>query len=119
MAWTKIHDELFKKVNREFDAYQGYMQALCGSQVYAHAEEIAAMNFCYNQLLSSFHDYQAKDLKPLLEREKPLEFLAERWMAEQNVDLSGEFDHVFYSMGYQEESSEPETGPTMCQEVYR
>ena len=49
-----------------------------------------------------------------LTREKPLEFLAERWMAEQNVDLSGEFDHIFYSMGYQEESSEPEAGPTMC-----
>lgn len=114
MAWSAIHDEVFKKINQEYDAYQGRMQRMTGSQVYAHAEEITAMNFCYNQLLENFHDYQEKDLEPLLEDEQPLERLAHHWMVEQDVDLAGEFDRIFRSRDYLEESDEPESGHTMC-----
>ena len=73
LAWSEIHDAVCKKINQEFDAYQGRMQRMTGSQVYAHAEEITAMNFCYNQLLENFHDYQEKDLEPLLEDDQPLD----------------------------------------------
>jgi len=114
LAWTEVHEELFKKINLEFDTYQGYMQGLCGSQVYAHAEEIAAMNFCYNQVLSNFHDYQAEELAPLLQCEKPLEMLRSRWMDEQNVDHSDEFEHIFHNMDVQEAGDEPELGPSLC-----
>ena len=110
MAWSEIHDAVFKKINQEFDAYQGRMQRMTGSQVYAQAEEITAMNFCYNQLLENFHDYQEKDLEPLLEDEQPLERLAHHWMVEQDVDLADEFDRVFRSGDYLEENDGPEPG---------
>ena len=113
MAWSKTHDDVFQKINQEFDVYQGGIQRMTGSQVYARAEEIAAMNFCYNQLMENFQDYQAKDLEPLLEQEKPLEFLSCRWMAEQDIDLSGEFDRVFRETVCQEENNEPEPDPSM------
>lgn len=113
MAWSKTHDEVFQKINQEFDVYQSGIQRMTGSQVYARAEEIAAMNFCYNQLLENFHNYQAKDLEPLLEQEKPLELLTRRWMVEQDVDLSSEFDRVFRETVCQEENDEPESGPSM------
>ena len=114
MAWSKTHDEVLQKINQEFDAYQGSVQSMTGCQVYTHAEEITAMNFCCNQLLENLHDYQEKDLAPLLEREKPLEFLARRWIVEQDVDLSDEFDRVFRESVCQEENCEPEAGPSMC-----
>lgn len=63
--------------------------------------------------LENFHNYQAKDLEPLLEQEKPLELLTRRWMVEQDVDLSSEFDRVFRETVCQEENDEPESGPSM------
>ena len=114
LAWSEIHDAVFKKINQEFDAYQDRMQRMTGSQVYAHAEEITAMNFCYNQLLENFHDYSSKNLEPLLEDEQPLERLAHHWMVEQDVDLADEFDRVFRSGDYLEENDGPESGHTMC-----
>lgn len=78
MTWTSIHEELFKKINQEMDDYQGRVQSLPGHAVYNRAEEIAAMGFCYNQLMSGFHDHRAEELAPLLELEKPLETLSLR-----------------------------------------
>lgn len=112
MAWSEVHEDLLQKISREMEAYQAQMFSLTSTEVYNRAEEIAAMSFCLNQLMENFHDYQATDLKPLLDREKPLEFLAQRWMVEQNVDLSGEFDHVLRDAKYQEESAE--SGPSLC-----
>lgn len=111
MAWTTIHDELFKKINQELDEYQSRAQSLPGHAVYSRAEEIAAMGFCYNQLLARFHDRQAEDLAPLLELEKPLETLSLHWMAEQRSrDFSEDFDRVLHNRDY---LTEPESGPTM------
>lgn len=112
MAWSEVHEELLQKINREMEAYQAQTLSLTSTEVYNRAKEIAAMEFCHNQLMENLHDYQAADLKPLLDREKPLEFLALRWMVEQNVDLSGEFDRVFRCAEYQEESAG--AGPSLC-----
>lgn len=87
---------------------------MTGSQVYAHAAEIAAMNFCCNRLLEHFHDYQEKDLEPLLEQEKPLERLARRWMVSQTADLADEFDRIFRNWDSQEKSDGLEVGPSIC-----
>ena len=54
MAWTGVHEELLKKINLEFDTYQGNMQGLCGSQVYAHTEgygEVLAKRFFFHDPL--------------------------------------------------------------------
>lgn len=112
MAWTTVHDEVFKKVNQEMDEYQGRMQNQPGQVVYNHAEEIAAMGFCYNQLMSGFHDYQAEDLAPLLHQEKPLEALCQLWMSERNYDPSGEFERVLWSL--RNPQTEEQIGPAMC-----
>lgn len=112
MAWTEAHDELFKKINREMDDFAHSMWDLPGYAVYSKANEIAAMSFCYNQLAGKFHDYSEQELKPLLDQEKPLEFLAHRWMTAQNPDLADEFDRIFRGSFCQ--SGIKEMGPSMA-----
>ena len=61
-----------------------------------------------------FLNYQAEELASLLQYERPLEMLHSRWMDEQNVDYSDEFEHVFHNMDFQEAGDEPEPGPSLC-----
>ncbi len=95
MPWTGVHDELFKKVNQELDEYARSMWDVPGYYVYGKADEIAAMKFCYNQLVGHLHDYSSEGLKRLLELEKPLEALCNHWRVEQDVDLESDFDRIF------------------------
>lgn len=106
MAWTEIHDELFKRINQEMDGYASGMWKRPGSEVYGRADEISAMRFCYNQLIGSLSEYQAEDLEPLLQYEKPLEVVCRRWLSEQSVDLSEEFGRVLLNPDYLEEAIE-------------
>lgn len=110
VEWTATHNELFKKINQEMDDYASGMWKRPGNEVYDRADEISAMRFCYNQLIENLGAYQAKDLEPLLQYEKPLEAVCRRWMSEQSVDLSGEFDRVLFNPEYLEECSETESG---------
>lgn len=110
VEWTATHNELFKKINQEMDDYAIGMWRRPGNEVYDRADEISAMRFCYNQLIENLGAYQAKDLEPLLQYEKPLEVVCRRWMSEQSVDLSGEFDRVLFNPGYLEECTETESG---------
>lgn len=114
MAWTKAHDDLFKKINQEMDNYARGMWDLPGYAVYGKANEIAAMGFCYNQLAEKLHDCSAEELGPLLEQEKPLEFLARHWTSEQAAGLGAEFDQLFRSANRQEESERQKPGPSMA-----
>ena len=113
MAWSEVHEELLQKISREMEAYQAQMFSLSSSEVYNRSEEIAAMGFCHNQLMEYLHDSRAVDLEPLLEQEKPLEFLAHHWMTEQRLDRDDEFDRVFRNPKRQEENGEPESGLSM------
>lgn len=123
LAWTKVHDELFKKVNREFDAYQGYMQALCGSQVCAHAEEIAARSCC-EQLTEKLTSYPVEYLEYLLRFEDPVTVVQDQWASEQNADIGDKLKHALYTLwctGNAEQDHPPDPewrpereGPSMC-----
>ena len=113
MAWSEVHDDLLQKVNREMEDYQTRMLSRTSIEVYNQAEEIAAMGFCHNQLMEYLHDSRAVDLEPLLEQEKPLEFLAHHRMTEQRLDRDDEFDRVFRNPKRQEENGEPESGLSM------
>ena len=59
MAWTVTHEDLFKKINREMDAYAQSMWRRSGNEVYARANEIAAMHLCYTQLVGNLSSYSA------------------------------------------------------------
>lgn len=110
VAWTEIHDGLFKKINQEMDVYARGMWKRSGNEVYGLADEISAMRFCYNQLIGNLSEYRAEDLEPLLQYEKPLEVVCRRWMSEQDCDLSEEFDRVLRNPEYLEECTEAESG---------
>ena len=101
-AWTESHEELFRAINQEMDDYSRSILALSSSEVYGKAEEIAAMRFCYNQLMEHFHEYSAENMEWLRGYQKPLEAVCSHWMIEQNVDLESEFDDVFRGWGYEE-----------------
>ncbi len=108
MAWSRTHEELFKRIDHELDAYASSMWRRPGNEVYDRADEISAMRFCYNQLVGNLNDYQEQELEPLLQYDKPLEVVCHRWLCEQDCDLSGEFDRVFRGAGYLEEQSGPD-----------
>lgn len=106
MAWSDIHEELFKKINQEMDEYARSMWDLPGYAVFGRADEIAAMSFCYNQLVGHLHNYPITSVEWLLQYEKLLEAVRGHWMVEQDVDLEAEFDRVIHEWGYEE----PESG---------
>ena len=115
MAWTMTHEDLFKKINQEMDAYAKRMWSRPGNEVYDLANEIAAMHLCYNQLMGNLSSYSAEELEPLLREEKPLEAVCRRWMSELKYDPRESFDRAIRSYGNPEESemSIGMSGPTM------
>ncbi len=106
MAWTAAHGKLFERLNQEMDNYARSMWDLPGYAVYGKADEIAAMGFCYNQLVGHLHDYPAASVERLLQCEKPLEAVHSHWMAEQDMDLEAAFDRILHEWGCEE----PESG---------
>lgn len=100
MEWSSTHEDLFKKINQEWDDYARSMWDLPGYAVFGKAKEIAAIGFCYNQVMKHIYDYQAEDLEWLLNQPKPLETLRSRWTDEQPVDFDVEFDRFFRNSGY-------------------
>lgn len=111
MAWTEAHDELFKKIELEMDAYIRQMIARPSTMVYSQAVEIAAMGFCYSNMKKMLPHYSREDVEPLLKCEKPLETICQCWLSNlQDRDYRDEFDCVIC----QEESGRPEVGPCMC-----
>ena len=105
MEWTADHEELLKKVNQEWDEYTRSMWELPGYAVLGKADEIAAMGFCYNQLVGYLGDYPVKNVEWLLQFEKPLEAVHSHWMTERDMDFESEFDRVFREWGYEEPES--------------
>lgn len=117
MAWSEAHDELFKKINREMDEYAQQMQSMSGTQVYAHAEEISAMRFCYNQLLENFHSYPAEHMEYLLRFEQPLAVVRDRWLSEQSEAPTEAFEHTLWELCDKQDAemdSDWQSGPSMC-----
>ena len=100
MAWTDVHDELFKKVNRELDEYAHSMWDLPGYAVYGKADEISAMKFCYDQLVGHFDEYPAENLEYLLRFERPLAVMRDQWLSEQDgsLSLSEAFGHLLWEL---------------------
>lgn len=113
MIWTVTHEDLFKKVNWEMDAYARSMWDRSSSEVYDRADEIAAMRQCYNHLIGNLGSYSAEELEPLLREEKPLETVCQRWMSEQDYDPSELFDRVLRSCGVPRESEMRTDEPAM------
>ncbi len=99
MAWTVTHENLFKKINRELDAYAQSMWRRPGNEVYDRANEIAAMRLCYNRLMGNLSSYSAEELEPLLQEEKPLEAVCRCWMSELEYDPGESFDSVLRGYG--------------------
>ena len=102
MAWSAAHDDLLKKVDQEMEEYSRSMWDLPGYAVIGKADEIAAMRFCYNQLMGHLSDYPSGTVELLLQYEKPLETVCNHWTVEQNVDLEAEFDRVLQEWGCEE-----------------
>ncbi len=63
LAWSVAHENLLKKMGREWDEYTGSMWNLPGYAVLGKSNEIAAMRFCYHQMAKHIHDYQSEDLE--------------------------------------------------------
>ncbi len=98
MAWTEIHKALLQKLNQNLDEYQRRSWSMTGIQVYAHANEIAATGFCYNQIIEGLDSWPVEDLEYLLRFKNPLEVVRDQWMVEQNVDHSESISHTLWEL---------------------
>ena len=85
MAWTETQNALFRKMSAEMEDYARGMRDLPGSAVYDRAEEIAAMRFCYNQLVGYLDYWPAEDLAYLLRFRTPLAVVRDQWLEEQSA----------------------------------
>lgn len=98
MASSEIRNELIKKVNREMADYEQHMLSLPASQVYAHADEISAMNFCCNQLLENLYAYPSEYTEYLLRFEQPLSVVSDRWLSDQSDSPSEAFEFTLWDL---------------------
>ena len=120
MSWTDVHDELFKKVNRELDEYARSMWDLPGYAVYGKADEIATMKFCYDQLVGHFDEYPVEDLEYLLRFEQPLFVLRDQWLSGWDDGPSEAFGHLLWELRDKQaaemdyELDPAWSGPSLC-----
>lgn len=114
MAWTVTHEDLFKKINREMDAYAQSMWRRSGNEVYDRRMRsppcICAITSWW--VTSARIPRRAGAASA---GEKPLEAVCRRWMSELKYDPRESFDRAIRSYGNPEESemSIGMSGPTM------
>lgn len=98
MEWTAIHDALFQKVEQEMNSYEQKMEAMTSGQVFARAYEIAAMTFCYNQIVGHITDWPVDDLEYLLRFQNPLEVVRDQWTAGFNATPQENIGHTLWEL---------------------
>ena len=109
MEKNELHARLKQKVSACWSAYVDSLLEMTPSVLISRADEIAAASFCHDQLVSG--EYPEHLLEHLLRYDNPLETMRERWMEEQDVDLSDEFEHALWSLWNY--GPEPENGPAV------
>lgn len=107
----ELHEKLAEKVGKCWDSYVESLLKCSPSELISRAEEIAAANFCHDQLAHCASFYSGDLLEHLLRFNDPLETMRDQWIEEQNVDFSDEFSHALWSL--REYGSEPDSDPTL------
>lgn len=124
MTADKVREALRQKLRDRWSEYSAEMLQRPSSEIFERADEIAAARFCYNQLTENLTSYPVEYLEYLLRFEDPLSVVRDRWVSEQNVDYSDEFEHALWTIQNERAAEQdypldlewkPEqAGPSMC-----
>ncbi|MCI9609507.1 MAG: DUF3848 domain-containing protein [Oscillibacter sp.] len=124
MTADEIREALRRKIEQNWSDYKATVLRGSSSEVFDHAEEIAAARFCCDQLTEHAASYPEECLEYLLRFEDPLTVVRDQWLLEQGVDLSEEFGHALWYLaasGSAEQdypldsaNSPKQSGPAMC-----
>lgn len=96
MTDQEIKKALLEKIRQNMDSYTHELLRLNPEELIGKAQEIAAVQFCCNEL--SAGKYPIEDIEYLLRFENPLEVVADQWTAEQGFNCSFDLDHVLWKL---------------------
>lgn len=96
MTNEELHEALCEKLRRNLHDYQQGLLQLTPGVLIGRADEIAATNLCFNELVSD--EPEVEEMMFLLQFENPLEVLRDQWQQEQNMDYTDEFFGMLTSL---------------------
>lgn len=124
MTSDEIREALRQKVKLRWSEYKANVLRLSSEEIFERTDEIAVARFCYDQLTENLTSYPMEYLEHLLRFDDPLSVAQDQWASAQNVDYSGEFEHVLQTIWNTREVEQgsalvpvwtPEqSGPSMC-----
>lgn len=117
MTADDVREALRRKIELRWSEYQAELLQFPAAELFSRAGEIAAAQFCHEQLTEYLDCYAIEDLEYLLRFDDPLTVVRDQWMAEQNVDLSDEFSHALWILRDQQSAEQDcpkPVGPSLC-----
>ena len=117
MTADDVREALRRKIELRWSEYQAELLQFPAAELFSRAGEIAAAQFCHEQLTEYLDCYAIEDLEYLLRFGDPLTVVRDQWMAEQNVDLSDEFSHALWILRDQQSAEQDcpkPVGPSLC-----
>ena len=96
MTADDVRDALRQKIQLRWSEYKAEMLRSPAAELFSRAGEIAAAQFCHEQLTEYLDCYAIEDLEYLLRFEDPLSVVQAQWISAQNVDYSDEFEHALW-----------------------
>ena len=94
MTVGEVREALRRKIELRWSEYQAEMLSSPAAEIFSRAAEIAAAQFCHEQLTEYTEIYMTEDLEYLLRFEDPLVVVRGQWASRQECDLSHEFKEI-------------------------
>ncbi len=94
MTADDVRDALRQKIQLRWSEYKAEMLRSPAAELFSRAGEIAAAQFCHEQLTEYLDCYAIEDLEYLLRFEDPLAVVCDQWASRQEFDPSHEFKEM-------------------------
>ena len=94
MTADDVREALRRKIELRWSEYQAELLQFPAAELFSRAGEIAAAQFCHEQLTEYLDCYAIEDLEYLLRFEDPLAVVRDQWASRQECDPSHEFKQM-------------------------
>ena len=94
MTADDVREALRRKIELRWSEYQAELLQFPAAELCSRAGEIAAAQFCHEQLTEYLDCYAIEDLEYLLRFEDPLAVVRDQWASRQECDPSHEFKQM-------------------------
>ena len=94
MTVGEVRKALRRKIELRWSEYQAELLQFPAAELFSRAGEIAAAQFCHEQLTEYLDCYAIEDLEYLLRFEDPLAVVRDQWASRQECDPSHELKEM-------------------------